>query len=82
MFGLYKACNNVEHVLIEELSTKRFSIESRKKPKPKLSPQPIRRKENTLKSQGEVKVKPSKLPKARETRVTKLRLVLVLHLIG
>ena len=52
------------------------------KPKPKLSPQPIRRKENTLKSQGEVKVKPSKLPKARETRVTKLRLVLVLHLIG
>ena len=30
VFGLYKACNNVEHVLIEELSTKRFSIESRK----------------------------------------------------
>ena len=30
MFGLYKVCNNVEHVLIEELSTKRFSIESRK----------------------------------------------------
>ena len=38
------------------------------------------KKENTFPSQWELKVETTKLPKARETRVT--RLVLVLHLIG
>ena len=41
-----------------------------------------RRKENTFKSQRELKVKTNKLPKAREMQATNSWFVLVLHLIG
>ena len=60
-------------------SASRLNVEE---PVPKLSQQPIRAKENVTRSQGELRVKTSKLPKARETRVTKSWLFLFLHLIG
>ena len=49
---------------------------------PKLSLRPIRKKDNTQKSQWQLKVKTTKLPEGGKTRAAKSWLALVLHLIG
>ena len=50
--------------------------------KPQLSQQPIGRKENSLKSQSNLKVKQPKFPKRGKTRVNQSWSVSALHLIG